>query len=179
MFLDRDGTINVDKGYVYRPEDLELLPGSAEGIRILNEAGFLVIVITNQAGIARGYYTEKDVQVFHEHLQNVLNAEGAHIDAFYYCPHHPEGLPPYNVECECRKPKPGLILRAQADWDIDLHSSWFVGDKSTDLAAAKAAGCMAILIGSDQYCFRAIKSVEGPVMVSTVLNAANLIINSK
>lgn len=146
VFLDRDGTINVDKGYTWRIEDLELFPGTSEAIRLLNEAGYLVIVVTNQAGVAKGFYTETDVRSFNMELQRTLLAHGAWIDDFYYCPHHPEGHPPYNMVCKCRKPAPGMIIKAAQDWKIDLNRSWIIGDKWSDLQAGLAAGCKPILV---------------------------------
>lgn len=146
VFLDRDGTINVDHGYTYQLSDLELFAGSSEAIRLLNEAQYLVIIITNQAGVAKGYFTEADVTAFNIELKRMLFFRGARIDAWYYCPHHPHGRPLYNIACNCRKPAPGMIYRAQNDWDIDLSQSWVIGDKWTDLQAGIAAGCKPILV---------------------------------
>ncbi|KKM13011.1 hypothetical protein SY88_00095 [Clostridiales bacterium PH28_bin88] len=153
VFLDRDGTINVDHGYTYKLEDLELLSGAVEGIRLLNQAGFLVIVVTNQSGVARGYYTEKDVWAFHQALADILRREEVHIDAFYYCPHHPDGFPPFNVVCDCRKPSPGMILKACRDWNIDPAGSWMVGDKITDIEAGMNAGCRSLLLSREKDGF--------------------------
>lgn len=148
VFLDRDGTINLDRGYTYRVEDLEFLPGSVEGIKLLNMSNWLVIVVTNQSGIARGYYTEEDVRTFHNAMNEELEKYGAWIDAFYFCPHHPkEGIGKYRVSCECRKPRPGLILRAAMDFNVNLSCSWVIGDKETDIMAGKAAGCKTLQIG--------------------------------
>lgn len=136
-FFDRDGTINVDYGHVYRPEDLDFVPGTPEIIKSYNDKGVPVIVITNQAGIAKGLYTEEQMHAFHKRMNERLQAEyDAHIDAFYFCPHHPD----YTGPCNCRKPKPGLILRAAADWDADLAASVMYGDKEKDRLAAEAAG---------------------------------------
>jgi D-glycero-D-manno-heptose 1,7-bisphosphate phosphatase len=141
VFLDRDGTLNEDKGYVYRKEDFNWLPGVKEAIKYLNDLGYLVIVVTNQAGIARGYYSEQQMHELHEFINKELAEIGAHIDAYYYCPHHPtEGKPPYLQDCDCRKPKPGLILRAAKDWDIDLEASIGIGDKDSDIQAFEGAG---------------------------------------
>jgi D-glycero-D-manno-heptose 1,7-bisphosphate phosphatase len=147
VFLDRDGTINVDHGYVFRPAEFELIPGSVEAIGRLNSAGFLVIVVTNQAGVARGLYEEADVHELHRHLDRELASHGATIDAYYYCPHHPEkGRGSYLRECACRKPLPGMLLQAAADFSLELHSSFLVGDKSSDIQAGVAAGCRPILV---------------------------------
>ena len=108
-FLDRDGVLNVDHGYAHRPEQLEWVEGAAEAVRLLNEAGYYVLVVTNQSGVARGFFDEAAVKSFHAHMQDGLSAHGAHIDAFYYCPHHPEGtIKPLAVRCRCRKPAPGM-----------------------------------------------------------------------
>ena len=136
-FFDRDGTINVDIGYLHRPEDMVFAAGAPELIRKCNDAGYLVIVITNQSGIARGMFTEKDMLRVHETMNERLKNEyGAHIDAFYFCPH----LPEITGECDCRKPKPGLFLQAIKDHDIDPSLSISFGDSKRDEEASKAAG---------------------------------------
>lgn len=140
-FLDRDGVINVDDGYVVRPEALRLVEGAPEAIRRLNAAGYLVVVVTNQSGVARGYFTEADVERFHAHLRAVLADDGARIDAIYVAPHHPDAvIAAYRADHPDRKPRPGMILRAIADLDIDGAASFLVGDKPSDIAAAAAAG---------------------------------------
>lgn len=146
VFLDRDGTVNVEKDYLYRPEEFEFIPGAPDAIRQLNEAGWLVVVITNQSGVARGYYGEKEIHLLHTHIENELRSYGAHLDGSYYCPHHPDGDGPYNIDCACRKPLPGMLLRAASDLDIDLSRSWMVGDKVVDIEAGMAAGCRQILV---------------------------------
>ena len=142
VFLDRDGTINVDVGYLYRPEDFVFEFRAAEAIKALNDEGFKVIVISNQSGIARGYYTLSDVDLLHEYLNSELAKNGAKIDAFYICPHGP------NDNCECRKPKPALVFRAAEDHNISLHDSWMVGDKPSDIECAKNAGIQAVMVDS-------------------------------
>ena len=144
VFLDRDGTLNVDKGYVHRIEDWEWIPGAIGAITMLKKAGFLVIVITNQAGIARGYYDEADMTHLHAIINMELQKHGATIDGFYHCPHHPE----FGAirECECRKPMPGMIDKASQDFDIDLGRSWLVGDKASDIQAGLATGIKSILV---------------------------------
>jgi D,D-heptose 1,7-bisphosphate phosphatase len=141
VFLDRDGVINVDKVYVHRPKDFLWIEGASEGIKWLNDRGYLVIVITNQAGIARGYYSEKEFLEFSNWINEQLQHFGAHIDATYYCPHHPtEGIGKYRRICNCRKPAPGLIKSALEVWDINTQKSIVIGDKESDLKAAEAAG---------------------------------------
>lgn len=142
VFIDRDGVINVDKGYVYREEDLDLIEGAAAGIRLLNQNGLRVIVVTNQSGVARGLYAEDDVRQFHAYLQTALRDEGAEVDRFYYCPHHPRGpVEAYRQACGCRKPAPGLILRAVEDFDLKPASCYVVGNEARDVEAGLRAGC--------------------------------------
>ena len=122
-FLDRDGVLNLDHGYVHRPEQLEWVAGAPESVRLLNEAGYYVLVISNQSGVARGFFDEAAVKAFHAHMQNVLAGKGAHIDAFYFCPHHPEGtVKAFAMTCSCRKPRTGMLEQAARDWPIDLDS---------------------------------------------------------
>lgn len=141
VFLDRDGVINVDHGYVVDPAALVLVEGAAAAIRRLNAAGYLVVVVTNQSGVARGYFTEADVERFHQHLRERLAASGAQIDAIYTAPHHPDAVvAAYRGDHPDRKPRPGMILRALADLGIARSGSFLIGDKPSDIAAAEAAG---------------------------------------
>lgn len=141
IFLDRDGVINADIGYLWRPEDCVWIPGAPEAVRRFNEQGWPVVVVTNQSGVARGYYRETDVRALHAWMNEALAALGAHIDAFYYCPHHLKGtVAEYKVECDCRKPKPGMIRKAMQDFGADPAASLLIGDKPSDLEAAAAAG---------------------------------------
>jgi D-glycero-D-manno-heptose 1,7-bisphosphate phosphatase len=138
-FLDRDGVLNVDRGYAHRPEQLEWIDGAPEAVRLLNEAGYYVLVVTNQSGIARGYYTEEAMKAFHAHMQQELASHGAHVDAFYFCPHHPDGaIKALAIHCQCRKPAPGLLEQAANEWPIDRDASFLIGDKEKDISAAKA-----------------------------------------
>lgn len=147
VFLDRDGTINVEKEYLYRIEDFEFIPGAPEAIRELNAAGYLVIVVTNQSGVARGFYTLADVEKLHAHVQKQLAASGARIDAFYVCPHHPAaGQGDYRRECDCRKGAPGMLLQAARDHAIDMTKSCIVGDKLADVEAGERAGCSTLMV---------------------------------
>jgi D-glycero-D-manno-heptose 1,7-bisphosphate phosphatase len=140
-FLDRDGVLNIDDGYVHRVEDLHWITGAPEAVQLLNDAAFRVVVITNQSGIARGHFDEDAVVRFHAHMQEFLRARGAHIDAFYVCPHHPEGtVAPYAVDCECRKPKVGLLKQAARNRPIDHARSFVIGDRDSDVEAAVAFG---------------------------------------
>lgn len=151
-FLDRDGVLNVDKGYVSRPEDFVWIKGAKDAVKYLNDRGHLVIVVTNQAGVARGYYSEEDVQNLHLWINEELRKMGAHIDAFYYCPHHPEVKDgPYAIKCNCRKPAPGLLLRALQEWPINKNESFMIGDKEADLKAAEAVGIQGHLFRGEDF----------------------------
>jgi D-glycero-D-manno-heptose 1,7-bisphosphate phosphatase len=139
LFLDRDGVINVDHGYVWQPERFEVLPGVFGALRAAQTLGYALIVITNQSGIARGYFNEEDYARLEAHMRSIFASEGVAFDGIYHCPHYSldaDGAP----LCACRKPQPGMILRAAADYAIDLAQSILVGDKASDLAAASAAG---------------------------------------
>ena len=148
VFLDRDGTVVRDSGYIRSPEEVVLLPGVAAAIRSLREARFAVVVVTNQSGIARGLLDEKTLSRIHARLRERLGTEGTAVDGIFFCPHHPEeGEPPYRRECDCRKPKPGLLLRAASVLGLDLARSYAVGDGTRDLEAALAAGVRFISLG--------------------------------
>jgi len=147
VFLDRDGNINIEKDYLHKIEDFEFIKGAKESIKIFNDLGYLVVVVTNQSGVARGYYDESSVEKLHNHLQREVEAIGGHIDGFYYCPHHPEkGIGKYKVDCDCRKPEPGMFLQAKKDLDIDFSKSIMVGDKISDVKAGKNLGMRSILV---------------------------------
>lgn len=147
VFLDRDGVINEEVEYLDAPERLVLVPGAARAIRRLNEAGVPVVVVTNQAGVGRGYFPEERVADIHGALSALLAAEGARVDRYEHCPHHPTaGLGPYRVACDCRKPAPGMLIRAAEALGLRLGGCFLVGDKRTDLGAARAVGCAAILV---------------------------------
>lgn len=141
VFMDRDGTISEEIGYVNHPSRYRVFPFAAEAVRLLNESGWLAILVTNQAGVARGYFTEDLITEVHSLLTSELERAGSRLDAIYYCAHHPSvGEPPYRVDCDCRKPKPGLILRAAEAFDIDLAGSWMIGDRHSDIVLAHNAG---------------------------------------
>lgn len=151
IFLDRDGTLNAEVNYLHRTEDLLLLPGVIKAVERFNKAGYTVIVVTNQAGVARGYYTETDVKALHEHMNGVLRQSGAHVDKFYYCPHHPEhGVGAYKTDCLCRKPGIGMFEQAEAELPsgIDKAHSYMIGDKLIDTQAGRRYGVRSILVGT-------------------------------
>ena len=141
VFLDRDGVINVDKEYLYKPEDFEFINGAPEAIRLMNKLGYKVVVVSNQSGVARGFFTVDDVVKLHKHIDRELKKYEAYIDAYYFCPHHPD----FGSECDCRKPKTGLIEQAVRDFNIDLAKSWMIGDKASDVECAENAGVKPIL----------------------------------
>jgi D-glycero-D-manno-heptose 1,7-bisphosphate phosphatase len=156
IFLDRDGTINKYVGFLTSENQFELLPGVTEAIRIINSLGYLCIVVTNQPVIARGEVTFEALDIIHNKMETLLGIDGAYIDGIYYCPHHPdkgfEGeVPELKIDCSCRKPKPGLILKAVNDFNIDLENSWMVGDSQADIQAGRNAGCKTALIGKNNY----------------------------
>ena len=141
LFLDRDGVINVDRGYVHRIEDFTFVEGAAKAIRTFKARGWLVFVVTNQSGIARGYYTESDMHALHAHMEAELAREGAEIDRIYHCPYHPDGeIAAYRKASFDRKPKPGMILSALGEFPVRREASFLIGDKETDIDAAHGAG---------------------------------------
>lgn len=155
IFLDRDGTINRYVGFLRRPEEFELLPGAAEAIRMINASGYLAIVVTNQPVIARGEVTYEGLREIHNKMETLLGSQGAYLDGLYFCPHHPHKgypgeIPELKTDCACRKPKPGLLLRAAEDFNIDLSASWMIGDSENDITAGKAAGCKTALVAGEE-----------------------------
>jgi D,D-heptose 1,7-bisphosphate phosphatase len=143
VFLDRDGTIAIDVPYCRRPEDFKLFPGTARAIKLFNEHGYKVIVITNQSGVARGYFDEDMLDRIHQKMRQDLTEDGARLDGIYYCPHHPD------ENCECRKPKPKMILQAADEHGIDLKQSFMVGDMPMDIQAGQNVGCRTVLLLPD------------------------------
>lgn len=147
IFMDRDGTVSDEVGYLNHVSRLRVFPWSAPAIRAINGSDLLAILVTNQAGVARGYFKEEMIGRVHERLAAELEAEGARLDAIYYCPHHPSaGEPPYRLDCECRKPRPGLLRRAAAEHALDLGASYVVGDKYSDVRLAHAVGAKGVLV---------------------------------
>lgn len=147
MFVDRDGTLIEEAGYLSHLDRLVFFPFTVDAVRQLNRGGFAVVVITNQAGIARGIVSEAFVSDAHRHIEERLAAGGARLDAFYHCPHHPKGIiEALRESCDCRKPQPGLIRRAAADLDLDLSRSFTVGDRWHDVEAGRAAGTRTVLV---------------------------------
>lgn len=151
IFLDRDGTINKYVGFLRNISDFEMIDGIVDGIKKINISGYLCIVVTNQPVIARGEVTRTELDDIHNKMETLLGYEGAYVDAIYYCPHHPhkgyEGeIKELKIDCDCRKPKPGMLLRAAEDYNIDLNNSWMIGDSENDVIAGKTAGCRTVLV---------------------------------
>jgi len=183
VFIDRDGTISDEVGYVNHPSRFRLLEHSTEALRLLNDAGWLAILVTNQAGVARGYFSEAMVQEVHANLSAVLEKEGARLDAIYYCAHHPSvGEPPYRLDCDCRKPRPGLINRAAVEWKVDLANSWMVGDRFSDVELARNAGVHSALVltgyGRGEWEHqRSSWTMEPEIVADNLLEAVKLILS--
>jgi D-glycero-D-manno-heptose 1,7-bisphosphate phosphatase len=147
VFLDRDGTIVVEKGYITVADDIELIPGAADAIIRLRAAGWKIYVATNQGSVGKGMITEEELSAINFRMLSMLGAEGAELDGIYVCPHHPNGsVPEYTMECECRKPRPGLLERAASENDLDLSQCVMIGDTIRDLEAGRSAGARAILV---------------------------------
>ena len=152
VFLDRDGTIVEDVGYLHELDKVKFLPGASKAIKLINESGFKVIIITNQAGVARGYFTEEAVKEINKYIQETLAREEAFIDMIYFCPHHVEGIiEEYRKDCYCRKPNPGMIEKATREFSLDLKNSFVIGDKISDIEAGHRAGCRTILLTGEDH----------------------------
>lgn len=149
IFLDRDGTLNEEVNYLHRKEDLKILDGVPEAIRLLRSHGYRIVVVTNQAGVARGYYREEDVDSLHAYMNEILEKQGAAVDYFFYCPHHPEyGIGKYKTVCRCRKPGTGMFEMAERYYEVDKAHSWMIGDKLIDVQAGRNYGVSAVLVGT-------------------------------
>ena len=185
VFMDRDGTLSEEVGYVNHPSRFRLFPYAASAIKHLNDSGWLAIVITNQAGVARGYFSEDMIQTIHAAMRQELENSGARLDAVYYCAHHPTvGEPPYRLDCDCRKPKPGLISRAANEFDIDLEGSWMVGDRYGDVELARNAGVNSAFVlsgyGRGEWEHQRAGWIEKPDLVAKdLLEAVKAIVSRK
>ncbi len=169
VFFDRDGVLNHDAGYTHRIEDFNWIDGAVSAIKLFNDMGWFVFVVTNQAGVARGYYNQAAVSFLHGWMQQELRAHGAHVDSFYYCPHHPAGnVFEFARSCECRKPEPGLILKAFSEWPIDQNRAYLIGDKPSDIEAAQRAGIKGVLFeGGDLLDF--VRGMDLPFSIRNTL----------
>jgi D-glycero-D-manno-heptose 1,7-bisphosphate phosphatase len=177
VFLDRDGTINEESGYLHRIEDCRFIPGAVNAVSALSAAGFLVIVVTNQSGIARGYYSEHDLDMLHKYMQQVVVTAGGSIQGWYHCPHHPDYRTD-SSECNCRKPLPGMLLKAAEDFGIDLESSWMIGDKVADVDAGLKAGCRTIMVRTGYGEAESASVPAGTLIFADLAAAAKYIISN-
>lgn len=177
VFLDKDGTLIEDVPYNVDPKHIKLATGAIEGLLLLEKLGYELIVITNQSGVARGYFQESALVGVEEHLRNLLGEAGINLSGFYYCPHHPDGVvSEFAIACDCRKPAPGLLLRAACDRNIDLHASWFIGDILNDVEAGHRAGCKTILINNGNETEWELSPLRTPdFTVSDLAEAAQVI----
>lgn len=151
VFLDRDGTINVEKNYIYKIEDFEFLPRVIDALKILQDAGFCLVIVTNQSGIARGFYGEEDLMQLHNWMTETLLKHGIAISSIYYCPHHPEAtIGKYRKNCKCRKPEIGMYLKGVSDFNISLEESYVIGDKLRDCAICEMTECKGFLIENNE-----------------------------
>ncbi len=185
VFMDRDGTISEEIGYVNHPARYRVFPYASEAVRLLNQSDYLAILVTNQAGVARGYFTEDVIKAVHARLEQELEEGGAHLDAIFYCAHHPSiGEHPYRFDCDCRKPKPGLVTRAAEHFDIDLTKSWMIGDRYSDIELARNAGLRAAFVlsgyglGEWEYQRGAWKT-EPDLVAKDLLEAVQLIVKKE
>ncbi len=181
VFLDRDGVITQEPPhYAHRLDQLALIPKSGDAIRLLNESGFMVVIVSNQAGIAHGYYREEDAVSFNQALGEKLLEAGARIDAVYYCPHHPEAkIMNYRVDCDCRKPRPGMLTKAAKELGVDMESSFMVGDKLSDIEAGEMAECKTVLVKTG-YGAEQLKSygIECSYIADDLFDAVEYILSS-
>jgi D-glycero-D-manno-heptose 1,7-bisphosphate phosphatase len=172
VFLDRDGTIIEDVGYLSSPEQIKFIPGSIDAIKSLNQSGYKVIVISNQSGVARGHFSEDMLQTVDKVVHRGLLHGGAHVDAHYYCPHHPQhGVYPYKQECDCRKPNTGLVKQAAKKFDIDLKSSFMIGDKATDIELGKRSGVKTAMVRTG-YGVKELEKAKDPDKIAENLAEA-------
>jgi D-glycero-D-manno-heptose 1,7-bisphosphate phosphatase len=185
VFIDRDGTINEQMGYINHPSRFVLLPRAAEAIRALNRSGFATIVVSNQSGVARGYFPMELVHEVHDLMENLLSKEGARLDGIFFCPHHLQGVvPEYAISCDCRKPGTGLIKQARDELDIDMTGSYAIGDRCQDLEMARRAGLEGVLVltgygrGEREYILPG-ESVRPAYVAEDLLEAVRWIIDSR
>jgi D-glycero-D-manno-heptose 1,7-bisphosphate phosphatase len=176
VFIDRDGTLIDDVGYLTDPSDLTLLPGAELAIKSLRQAGFRIVVVTNQSGVARGLLSETQLEDVHAHLRQQLAEKGAMLDAIYYCPYHPDGtVPKYTRQSDLRKPAPGMLTKAAEELDLDLSGSWMIGDSARDIGAGQQAGCRTILIDRPAETASAPPNPEGEGLWTAEMTAKNLV----
>lgn len=178
VFLDRDGTINIEKDYLIDPAEFEFIPGVPQALKRLQEAGFLLVVVTNQSGVGRGYFSLNQVDRLHRHMSQRLRKYGVRLSGIYVCPHHPTaGTGQYLTVCNCRKGEPGMLLQAAQELTIDLQQSYMVGDKDADIQAGQAAGCRSILVQTGYGCSNTENARRaGAKIVANLMEAAEQIL---
>lgn len=178
VFIDRDGVINEERNYVHRVEDFIFLPGAIEAMQLLYDHDYALVVVTNQAGVAHGYYSENQVNELHNYMQSCFIDRGLKLSGIYYCPHHPLALKTaYKYDCECRKPKAGMIFKACKDLNLDASKSILVGDKISDIQAGKAAGIALNILVKSGHSLDEMSIGEADEVVKDLLSAANMILN--
>ncbi len=181
VFMDRDGTLIEEVGYLDRIDRIALYPFATDAIRAFNRAGIRIVMVTNQSGVARGFFSEAVVEACHRHIETQLAAAGAHIDAYYHCPHHPDGrVPEYAIRCECRKPGTGLVDRAVREFGIDPHQSFAVGDRWVDIGLARAMGGRGVLVRTGYGAVEETRAPQGlaaDAVVDNLAGAASWIIS--
>ncbi len=180
VFLDRDGVINEDKGYVHRIEDFKIYPEVIPALKKLQETGYKLLIVTNQSGIALDYYTEEDFLKLTDYMLKTFEKEGIHIDKVYYCPHHENGTnPKYTIKCDCRKPESGMIKEGIKEFNIDPSQSYLIGDKENDIKAAHKEGIKAILVKTGQG-MKYVENTEADFVAENILDAVeNIILKDK
>jgi D-glycero-D-manno-heptose 1,7-bisphosphate phosphatase len=177
VFLDRDGVIIKDVGYLKYPEGIIIFQDVIESLKRLQEANFLLIIVTNQAGIAKGFFTEADLEAVHKKLNSIFIKEGVIIDGLYYCPHHKDGtLKPYSIECNCRKPNTGMVLKAKDKFNINLNKSFMIGDKDSDIELAINSGLKSFYIRNTMYEHN--ETIKPDFEVANLKEAVNIILSS-
>ena len=180
IFLDRDGTINEEVGYLDSLEKLKIYPNSPQAIRLINESGMKAVVITNQSGVARGYFNENFVRTVHLRINEILQRKGAYIDRFYYCPHHPtEGRETYLRSCNCRKPNPGMLIKASEELNVDLSSSYMVGDMVKDIELANRVGSRGILVKTGYGEYVMSSDIKPAYIARDILDAVTWIMKDR
>lgn len=177
-FIDRDGVINEERNYVHHISDFVLMPGVIEGLQLLRDAGYRLIVVTNQAGIARGYYDHAEMDSLHDHMRELLAEHGVLLDAIYFCPHHPQGsIKDFAVECDCRKPSPGMLLQAAKDFNLDLATCILIGDKLSDIRAGERAGVGCTVIVESGHEVERVARLEADLVALDLLAAAKVLVS--
>ncbi len=181
-FIDRDGVLIKEENYISDPAKVSIIPGVPEALSLLKEQGYLRIVVSNQAGVARGYFEESQIKVIEKRIEELLAASGASVDAWYYCPHHPKGkVEAYSFDCDCRKPAPGMLKKAEKDFNIDVKESFLVGDKISDIEAGQAAGChKSIMVRTGHGEEELDKNgAEGLIIAESFSDAVNMYLKAK